>query len=56
MLYKGIICNITSGPKIGGRSQMKKEKTISLLQDSVAEIMFDYTGRKPKLMKGGWMT
>lgn len=37
-------------------NQMKKEKTISLLQDSVAEIMFDYTGRKPKPMKGGWMT
>ena len=37
-------------------NEMKKEKTISLLQDSVAEIMFDHTKRKPKPMKGGWMT
>ena len=37
-------------------NEMKKEKTISMLQDSVAEIMFDYTKHKPEPMKGGWMT
>ena len=37
-------------------NQMKKEKTISMLQDSVAEIMFDYTKHKPKPMRRGWMT
>lgn len=37
--------------------QMKKENTISLLQDSVAEIMFDITSVKnSKPMKGGWLT
>ena len=37
--------------------QMKKEKTISLLQDSVAEVMFDHPSNKdPKKMKGGWIT
>ena len=33
-------------------NQMKKAKTISMLPDSVAEIMFDYT----KPMRRGWMT
>ena len=37
-------------------NQMKKEKTISMLQDSIAEIMFDYTKHKPKPMRRGWMT
>ena len=38
-------------------NQMKKERTISLLQDSVAEVMFDHPSNKdPKKMKGGWIT
>lgn len=37
--------------------QMKKEKTISLLQESVAEVMFDHPSNKnPKPMKGGWIS
>ena len=39
------------------KKQMKKEKTISMLQDSVAEIMFDHPSNKnPKQMKGGWIS
>ena len=28
MLYKGLICNITSGPKIGGRSTINSDGKI----------------------------
>ena len=38
-------------------NQMKKDKTISLLQESVAEVLWDYTTKNiPKPMKGGWIT
>ena len=36
--------------------QMKKEKTISMLHESVAEVLWDATSRmSSKPMKGGWM-
>ena len=38
-------------------NEMKKEKTISMLQDSVAEILWDYASKNiPKPMKGGWVS
>ena len=38
-------------------NEMKKEKTISLLQDSVAEVLWDATSKMiSKPMKGGWLT
>ena len=38
-------------------NQMKKEKTISLLQDSVAEVLWNATSKMiSKPMKGGWIT
>ena len=38
-------------------NHMKKEKTISLLHESVAEVLWDYTLKDiPRPMKGGWMT
>ena len=38
-------------------NEMKKEKTISMLQDSVAEVLWDATLKmSPKPMKGGWIT
>ncbi len=37
-------------------NQLKKEKRISDLQESVAELLWDYTSKNiPQPVKGGWM-